>query len=585
MNMRKTKIICTLGPAVDHAETIERLIRTGMNAARFNFSHGSHAEQLARLNMFKKVRDTLGAPVATILDTKGPEIRIKTFADGPVTLEQGQGFILTTDDVPGDGHRVSVTYANLHKEVGPGCRILVDDGLIELRVQKVEGHEIHCEVENGGPLSSNKSINIPDVHILLPSLTDKDREDLKFAVDNDFDFIAASFVRKASDVEDIRAELRKHGGDNIRIIAKIENREGVENLEGIIAASDGIMVARGDLGVEIPAHEVPILQKKMIKATIRAGLPVITATQMLDSMMKNPRPTRAETTDVANAIYDGTSAIMLSGETAAGAYPIEAVKTMARIAERTERDINYKKRFASRELSASPNVTNAISHATVTTAHDLDAAAILTVTKSGATARMICKFRPACPIICCTTDPVTRRQMSLSWGVIPIMGDEKDNVDDLFDHAVEQATRAGLLNSGDLVVITAGVPLGVSGTTNLLKVHMVGNILVQGKGASGSTACGNVCVAKDEAEALKNFQPGDILVIPQTSNNILSLLKECSGIITEAPGLNSHAAIVGMALDKPVLVSAANATSLLKSGITVTLDAEHGIVMYGPCSQ
>ena len=270
MNMRKTKIICTLGPAVDHAETIERLIRTGMNAARFNFSHGSHAEQLARLNMFKKVRDTLGAPVATILDTKGPEIRIKTFADGPVTLEQGQGFILTTDDVPGDGRRVSVTYANLHKEVGPGCRILVDDGLIELRVQKVEGHEIHCEVENGGPLSSNKSINIPDVHILLPSLTDKDREDLKFAVDNDFDFIAASFVRKASDVEDIRAELRKHGGDNIRIIAKIENREGVENLEGIIAASDGIMVARGDLGVEIPAHEVPILQKKMIKATIRA---------------------------------------------------------------------------------------------------------------------------------------------------------------------------------------------------------------------------------------------------------------------------------------------------------------------------
>ena len=270
MNMRKTKIICTLGTAVDHAETIERLIRTGMNAARFNFSHGSHAEQLARLNMFKKVRDTLGAPVATILDTKGPEIRIKTFADGPVTLEQGQGFILTTDDVPGDGRRVSVTYANLHKEVGPGCRILVDDGLIELRVQKVEGHEIHCEVENGGPLSSNKSINIPDVHILLPSLTDKDREDLKFAVDNDFDFIAASFVRKASDVEDIRAELRKHGGDNIRIIAKIENREGVENLEGIIAASDGIMVARGDLGVEIPAHEVPILQKKMIKATIRA---------------------------------------------------------------------------------------------------------------------------------------------------------------------------------------------------------------------------------------------------------------------------------------------------------------------------
>ena len=350
MNMRKTKIICTLGPAVDHAETIERLIRTGMNAARFNFSHGSHAEQLARLNMFKKVRDTLGAPVATILDTKGPEIRIKTFADGPVTLEQGQGFILTTDDVPGDGRRVSVTYANLHKEVGPGCRILVDDGLIELRVQKVEGHEIHCEVENGGPLSSNKSINIPDVHILLPSLTDKDREDLKFAVDNDFDFIAASFVRKASDVEDIRAELRKHGGDNIRIIAKIENREGVENLEGIIAASDGIMVARGDLGVEIPAHEVPILQKKMIKATIRAGLPVITATQMLDSMIRNPRPTRAEVSDVANAVFDGTSCVMLSGETASGKYPIEALSTMVNTVTAAEEAIDYWGRFRERSL-------------------------------------------------------------------------------------------------------------------------------------------------------------------------------------------------------------------------------------------
>ena len=352
MNMRKTKIICTLGPAVDHAETIERLIRTGMNAARFNFSHGSHAEQLARLNMFKKVRDTLGAPVATILDTKGPEIRIKTFADGPVTLEQGQGFILTTDDVPGDGRRVSVTYANLHKEVGPGCRILVDDGLIELRVQKVEGHEIHCEVENGGPLSSNKSINIPDVHILLPSLTDKDREDLKFAVDNDFDFIAASFVRKASDVEDIRAELRKHGGDNIRIIAKIENREGVENLEGIIAASDGIMVARGDLGVEIPAHEVPILQKKMIKATIRAGLPVITATQMLDSMIRNPRPTRAEVSDVANAVFDGTSCVMLSGETASGKYPIEALSTMVNTVTAAEEAIDYWGRFRERSLFA-----------------------------------------------------------------------------------------------------------------------------------------------------------------------------------------------------------------------------------------
>ncbi len=461
MNMRKTKIICTLGPAVDHAETIERLIRTGMNAARFNFSHGSHAEQLARLNMFKKVRDTLGAPVATILDTKGPEIRIKTFADGPVTLEQGQGFILTTDDVPGDGRRVSVTYANLHKEVGPGCRILVDDGLIELRVQKVEGHEIHCEVENGGPLSSNKSINIPDVHILLPSLTDKDREDLKFAVDNDFDFIAASFVRKASDVEDIRAELRKHGGDNIRIIAKIENREGVENLEGIIAASDGIMVARGDLGVEIPAHEVPILQKKMIKATIRAGLPVITATQMLDSMIRNPRPTRAEVSDVANAVFDGTSCVMLSGETASGKYPIEALSTMVNTVTAAEEAIDYWGRFRERSLlPVVSGISDAITHSCCLTAMDLNASAILAATRSGYTAKVISRFRPACPIVALCQNESTRRQLAISWGVHPYLSGEVDSTDRMFSLAVDVARKENAVQIGDTVVITAGVPLG-----------------------------------------------------------------------------------------------------------------------------
>lgn len=473
MNMRKTKIICTLGPAVDHAETIERLIRTGMNAARFNFSHGSHAEQLARLNMFKKVRDTLGAPVATILDTKGPEIRIKTFADGPVTLEQGQGFILTTDDVPGDGRRVSVTYANLHKEVGPGCRILVDDGLIELRVQKVEGHEIHCEVENGGPLSSNKSINIPDVHILLPSLTDKDREDLKFAVDNDFDFIAASFVRKASDVEDIRAELRKHGGDNIRIIAKIENREGVENLEGIIAASDGIMVARGDLGVEVPMEEIPFLQKEMIRQGVLAGKPVIVATQMLDSMIRNPRPTRAEVSDVANAVFDYASCVMLSGETASGKYPSEALQTMARTVEEAESHIDYQKRFREEHFSVDGSVTNAISHAGCAAAFDLKANAILTVTHAGKTARMISRFKPSCPICAATVSEKVCRQLRLSWGVYPTITAPAANTDELFAAAVEACKRVGYLHDGDLAVITAGVPVGRSGTTNLLKVEVI----------------------------------------------------------------------------------------------------------------
>lgn len=478
MNMRKTKIICTLGPAVDHAETIERLIRTGMNAARFNFSHGSHAEQLARLNMFKKVRDTLGAPVATILDTKGPEIRIKTFADGPVTLEQGQGFILTTDDVPGDGHRVSVTYANLHKEVGPGCRILVDDGLIELRVQKVEGHEIHCEVENGGPLSSNKSINIPDVHILLPSLTDKDREDLKFAVDNDFDFIAASFVRKASDVEDIRAELRKHGGDNIRIIAKIENREGVENLEGIIAASDGIMVARGDLGVEIPAHEVPILQKKMIKATIRAGLPVITATQMLDSMIRNPRPTRAEVTDVANAVYDGTDAVMLSGETAQGKYPVEALQMMVHIIENTEQHLDYETMLEKAGDHLRSGVSSAIGYSSVLAAANLNAKCIITPSVSGATARVVSNLKPRQEILGVTPNERTLRRMSIYWGVRPLKSLEFDTTEDICDGAIELALVKQYIEVGDVVVLTAGIPSPSvkkekSGVSNMMRIATI----------------------------------------------------------------------------------------------------------------
>ena len=581
MNMRKTKIICTLGPAVDHAETIERLIRTGMNAARFNFSHGSHAEQLARLNMFKKVRDTLGAPVATILDTKGPEIRIKTFADGPVTLEQGQGFILTTDDVPGDGRRVSVTYANLHKEVGPGCRILVDDGLIELRVQKVEGHEIHCEVENGGPLSSNKSINIPDVHILLPSLTDKDREDLKFAVDNDFDFIAASFVRKASDVEDIRAELRKHGGDNIRIIAKIENREGVENLEGIIAASDGIMVARGDLGVEIPAHEVPILQKKMIKATIRAGLPVITATQMLDSMIENPRPTRAEITDVANAIYDGTSAIMLSGETAAGRYPVEAVRTMDAIARKTESHIDDAKLLGLRCRNRM-NITAATAHAACTTAKDIGADAILTVSQAGITAQMVSSFRPETTVVALLLEEQVQRQMALYWGVEPITMPRAENTDELVELAVQSAEKAGLIRHGDLVVITAGVPVGISGTTNMIRIQQVGGSLLNAVGIGSRTASGPLCVCRSVEEVAEKFHAGDVLVVPYTTNELLPYLRDAAAIICEEGSAECHAATVGLLLSKPVLVGAGDATRRLEDGVRVSVDCARGVVQTMP---
>lgn len=579
--MRKTKIICTLGPATDNAEVLKQLMLSGMNVARINMSHQSHDQHKERIRMVKALREELRLPIAILIDTKGPEIRLGAFKEPKVELHTGDTFTLTTDALEGDSTIASISFSGLPSDVTPGQHILIDDGLIDLIVQSATASTITCTVANGGTVSANKGINVPGAKLSMPFMSARDQEDIAFACDMEADFIAASFTRRADDVLQIRQELEKHNNHSIRIIAKIENAEGVENMDDILKVSDGIMVARGDMGVEIAMEEIPSIQKKLIHKGYNAGLQVITATQMLDSMMKNPRPTRAEATDVANAIYDGTSAIMLSGETAAGAYPIESVKTMARIAERTEEDINYKKRFAGREIHEAPNVTNAISHATVTTAHDLGAAAIITVTKSGATARMISKYRPACPILCCTTNPATQRQMNLSWGVVPIMAEEKDNMDALFDHAVDCAVNAGYLSSGDLVVITAGAPLGVSGTTNLLKVHLVGNVLVQGKGATRYTACGNLCVAQDENEAFEHFRPGDILVIPQTSNNLLPLLKEAAGIITETDGLNSHAAIVGMALEKPVLVGAYNASRILKSGTTVTLDAERGIVMFG----
>ncbi|HHV50118.1 MAG TPA: pyruvate kinase [Clostridiales bacterium] len=586
--MRKTKIICTLGPSTDNPDVLREMMKSGMDVARINMSHQSHESHLARINMVKEIRQELGLPVAILIDTKGPEIRLGAIKEKPL-LKAGDKFILTTKDIegvykPGDDFGVmqaSVSYKGICHDVRPGGTILVDDGLIELRVEKTTETEVHCTVINGGFVTSNKGINIPGAKLSMPFMSQRDRDDIRFACEVEADFIAASFTRRAEDVLEIRHELERNDNHSIRIIAKIENKEGVDNIDEIIKVSDGIMIARGDLGVEIEFEKLPAIQKSLIHKGYNAGLQVITATQMLDSMMKNPRPTRAETTDVANAIYDGTSAIMLSGETAAGAYPVESVRTMARIAISTEQDINYKKRFAAREMIDQPNVTNAISHATVTTAHDLGAAAIIAVTKSGATARMISKYRPACPIICCTPSEVTMRQMNLSWGVIPVKTEEKETIDDLFEHAVEKATDAGLLRSGDLVVITAGVPLGISGTTNLLKVHLVGNILVEGTGATQLSVCGNLCVASSEEEALRKFRSGDILVIPQTSNNILPLLKECSGIITEAPGLNSHAAIVGMALDKPVLVNAKGATQILKSGTTVTLDAGRGIVISG----
>lgn len=471
--MRKTKIVCTLGPATKDENVLRRLIEEGMDVARLNFSHGTHEDHKERIEMVKKLRRELDKPVAILLDTKGPEIRTRDFQGGKVTVEDGQTFTLTPRELLGDNTVASITYKNLAKDIQVGTTILIDDGLIKMEVEAINDEDIRCKVINGGTISNHKGINVPGVHLNMPYVSEQDIEDIKFGIENDVDFVAASFVRSAKDVLEIRDLLNANGGERINIISKIENAEGINHIDDIIYVSDGIMVARGDMGVEIAGEEVPIIQKMIIRKVYNAGKQVVTATQMLDSMVKNPRPTRAETTDVANAIYDGTSAIMLSGETAAGLYPVEAVQTMVRIAERTEQDIDYCKRFFQRERTANPNVTDAVCHATCTTAIDLNATAIVTVTKSGTSARMVSKYRPDCNIIAGTTSHKVYRQLNMSWGVTPIHLEEKNEIFDLFDHAIETAEKRRLLNSGETVVLTAGVPLGVSGNTNILKVEIV----------------------------------------------------------------------------------------------------------------
>ncbi len=575
---RKTKIVCTLGPATDKEGVLKQLMKEGMDVARFNFSHGSHEEQGGRLAKIKQLREELGLPIATLLDTKGPEIRLGELKDGKAVLKEGQIFILTTEEILGDDKRVTITYKELPGDVRPGARILIDDGLIEMRVERVTDTDIVCAVINGGVISNKKGVNVPDVELSMPYISQKDYEDIVFGIENDFDFVAASFVRCADDVLQIRRIFEEKHCHDINIIAKIENMQGVQNIDEIIRVSDGIMVARGDMGVEIPLEDVPVIQKMIIKKVYNAGKQVITATQMLDSMMKNPRPTRAEATDVANAIYDGTSAIMLSGETAAGLYPVEAVKTMVRIAVRTECDIDYTSRFKKRESMINPDITNAISHATCTTAVDLNAAAILTVSQSGRTARMVSKYRPGCPIIGCSMTEKVARQLNLSWGVTPIVLERKDNAEDLFEHAVEEAEKAGLVSMGDITVITAGIPLGVSGTTNMIKVHVAGHILMTGKGINQKKVSANLCVCENAEELKKNFKAGDIIVAKETNNDMVEQMREASGLIVEQDGMNSHAAIVGLSLDIPVILGAKNATSVLKSGAYVNLDGQRGVI-------
>ena len=585
---RKTKIICTLGPAVDNEDVMRALIQEGMNVARFNFSHGPHDEQMGRLKMLRKLRTELGKPVAALLDTKGPEIRLGQFEKGKTELKTGRGFTLTTDDISGTDDRVSITYKNLWNDVKPGDHILIDDGLVGLEVveirpvanpvnKEINPMDIVCRVLNDGVISDRKGVNVPNVDLTMPFISEKDYGDICFAVDNDYDFIAASFVRTAEDVMEIRKILAEKGGEDIKIISKIENMQGVRNIDEIIRAADGIMVARGDMGVEIPLEDVPVMQKMIIKKVCDAGKIVITATQMLDSMMKHPRPTRAEATDVANAIYDGTSAIMLSGETAAGMYPIEAVKTMVRIATRTEQDINYLQRFRQRRTMCNPDVTSAISHATCTMAGDLSAAAIVTVTKSGRTAKMISKYRPNCTIVGeCLTEKVCR-QLNLEWGVEPVLIAEEKNADLLFEKAVDVAEATGFVSKGDIVVLTGGVPLGVSGTTNLIKVQVAGHILLNGKGANGKKISGNLCVCHEAAD-IENFKDGDIIVAADTTNEMMGQMRRASGLIVENEDANSHAVIAGLSLDIPVLIAAKDAVQVLKSGAYVELDCEKGIV-------
>ena len=577
--MRKTKIICTLGPSTDKGDVLRDLIANGMNVARFNFSHGSYEEHGGRLAKLKALREELGKPVAALLDTKGPEIRLKEFKNGVEMLEAGQTFTLTTREVEGTKEICSVTYKDLPQDVQPGGTIMLDDGLIMLHIEQVTDTDIICTVLNSGKIKTKKGVNVPGVHLSMPYLSQKDREDIIFGVQNGFDFIAASFVRTAQDVYDIRNLLNEYDS-NIRIIAKIENREGVNNIDSILSAADAVMVARGDLGVEIDFTELPGIQKDIIDRSFSFGKPIVTATQMLDSMMVNPRPTRAEISDVANAIYDGTSAIMLSGETAAGDYPVEALKTMSAIAERTENEEHYRpQRHAEIQIS----VSDATAHAACLTAKDVNAAAIVTVSESGNTARLLSKYRPKQPIIACVMDEQVQRQLSISWGITPLMMDLATSTDELIEKSTALAKENGYLHDGELAVVTAGVPVGVSGTTNMIKIHMIGNCLSTGvgigpDGAALANATGKACVCHTLEEIRAKFKPGMVLVVPSTSNEMLSYVRDAAALVVEEAGLNSHAAIAGKALLKPTIVGAAGACSHIRDGLDIAVDCVHGSV-------
>ena len=581
--MRKTKIVCTIGPASESIEKLVQLIEAGMNVARLNFSHGNHEEHAARIRNIREATEKTGKQVAILLDTKGPEIRTNNMENDSIELTAGNEVTISMEEVLGTPEKFSITYEGLLYDVQAGSRILLDDGLIGLEVLKIDEtkKEIHTKILNSGTLKNKKGVNVPGVSVNLPGITEKDEKDILFGIEQGIDFVAASFVRRASDVLEVRELLQQNGADYIQIIPKIENQEGVDRLDEILEVADGLMVARGDLGVEIPAEEVPLVQKDMIKKCNNAGKPVITATQMLDSMQRNPRPTRAEASDVANAIFDGTDAIMLSGETAAGTYPVEAVQTMHNIASRAETALNYRDILTRNSKVDRHNVTDAIGESVAHTALNLNAGAIITPTESGHTARMISKYRPKAPIIAVTSKEDVSRRLALVWGVYPQMGPKAETTDDMLQTAIDQSLESGIVSHGDLVVITAGVPVGEIGTTNLMKIHVLGEVLLKAQGIGRKTAKGEVVVAKNAKEALEKVKEGSVLVTIGSDREMMPAIEKCAALITEEGGLTSHAAVVGVTLGIPVIVGADNATKVFKDGQRITVDASRGIIYDG----
>lgn len=584
--MRKTKIVCTIGPASESIDIIKQLIENGMDVARLNFSHGNYEEHKNRIENIRKAAAELNKPVAILLDTQGPEIRTKTFVDGEAHLHRGDIVYITMKDVEGTAERFTVTYKGLINDVDVGTTISIDDGLIELEVLEIDHYreEIKTIVKNSGVVKDRKGVNVPNARLNLPSLTDKDVADIKFGIEQNVDFIAASFIREHRDVLVIKKLLEENNASHIQIISKIENREGVDNFDKILEVSYGIMVARGDLGVEIPPEEVPLVQKDLIHRCNLAGKPVITATQMLDSMQSEPRPTRAEASDVANAILDGTDAIMLSGETAAGQFPVEAVKMMNVIAQKTEPALDYASLFQKRTKSISLTITDAISQSVTQTAESLGVSAIITPTQSGHTARMISKYRPQAPIIAVTFSEHVFRHLLLVWGVYPVFSEKIETTDELLDNAVNKGLEMNFFSQGSKVIITAGVPVGVSGTTNLMKVHVIGNVVGKGEGIGRKHAYGRAVVSNDPEEVNRRLKEGDILVTAATDKDMMPAIEKAGGIITEQGGLTSHAAIVGLSLGIPVIVGVKNATTLIKNGDDITIDGSTGHVYEGHAS-